>query len=838
MHGTDARGSSRKWVIVHGHFYQPPRENPWLNVIEPQQSAAPSHDWNEKIYGECYRPNGYSRILDSKGMITGIHNNYSAMSFNFGPTLMSWLELNHPATTRRIVEGDRESALRRGGHGNAIAQVYNHLIMPLASRRDQLTQIRWAKAAFVKDFDRDPEGMWLAETAINMETVHCLIEERISFVILAPHQADAFRPLDGSSPWVSASESPIDTRRPYRCFAKNAAGKKTGGFLDIFFFDEQLSREISFGGLLRDANLLGSRIDSCYSGDNAEDQVVVIATDGETFGHHKPFGDMCLAFFFSHVAPRLGIQPVNFGGYRASNPPEFEVTLKNAFGEGTAWSCAHGVGRWTRNCGCQTGGKPEWNQNWRSPLREAIDNLQERIDIYYEKVCGEFQLEPWMLRDRSFDLLDTSSSKQWRRFLMQQKPGHALTSDDVRLFQRLLEAQRYILFSYTSCGWFFSDISGIETMQNLAYACRALQLGIPEAQRPEALDYFMRDLAKAQSNLNEDNGASLFGRYILPSFSHEEMLSYAVAMEKELGITDETKLERYGYLFEISMAKRSSIPDIIASDPTKTRWYRVALEHPSTGEQGIWLVAADLTDPSRPSGGVMKWRERDETRSPSVPGGKIPEFREYTLKDLFPALQQEIAGVYMQKIASRSRTEFGSWQQVNEHDLLILQSFFTALPDHFRAPLQFLIQQQWDDLFSNCAAITSGKDCYTALEAVFGKADFFSIKLDLAFSAENCEKLLTEQFEKLSENLNPVYCERIDHLMTIVDRFSLPVSKHRLEDMFFPILSGPVVRLYREITAEKKGKTTKNDDNRSLLMQKLLLFARRMNFNTDSFEMS
>ena len=295
-------------------------------------------------------------------MITGIHNNYTSMSFNFGPTLMEWLEQHHPITTRRIIEGDRSSVLQYDGHGNAVAQVYNHLIMPLASRRDQLTQIRWGKASFNRSFGHFPEGMWLAETAINMETVRCLIEEKIAFVILAPHQAESFRLLNSSSPRVSTDDQAIDTRRPYRLFARNSSGKKEGGFLDIFFFDEQLSKEVSFEDLLQDAHTFGKRIDGCFTPDASDDEVVVIATDGETFGHHKPFGDMCLAYFFTHVAPALNIQPVNFGRYRSLHPPKYEVTLKNAFGEGTAWSCSHGVGRWKRDCGCQTGGQRGWHQ--------------------------------------------------------------------------------------------------------------------------------------------------------------------------------------------------------------------------------------------------------------------------------------------------------------------------------------------------------------------------------------------------------------------------------------------------------------------------------------------
>lgn len=417
MRGIENKQRARKWVVVHGHFYQPPRENPWLNCIEEQPSAAPQHDWNERIYSQCYRPNGFSRLLDAKGMITGIHNNYSRMSYNFGPTLLSWLEQNHPVTTNRIVDADRQSAAACNGHGNAIAQVYNHIIMPLASKRDQITQIRWAKYAFKRSFGRDPEGIWLAETAINMETVQCLIEEKITFVVLSPTQAEAFRSLKiDHAPWTKTSTQAIDTRRPYRIFASNLAGKKLGGHLDVFFFDEGLSKDVSFSDMLQDAHIFGSRVNACYSDGAEDDQLVVLATDGETFGHHKPFGDMCLAYFFAHVATELGIQPVNFGHYLAVHQPQFEVTLKNANGEGTSWSCPHGVGRWVRDCGCNTGGEAQWTQAWRAPLREALDNLQEKVDDVYVAACATVGASPWQLRDQYIAQVPVASWKKMKLF--------------------------------------------------------------------------------------------------------------------------------------------------------------------------------------------------------------------------------------------------------------------------------------------------------------------------------------------------------------------------------------------------------------------------------------
>jgi len=446
----------RKWVIIPGPFYQPPRENPWLNLIETQSGAAPYHDWNERIYAECYRPNGASRLLDPDGMISHIHNNYTTMSFNFGPPLMSWIEKNHPKTAKRISHGDREGARLNGGHGSALAQVYNHIIMPLASRRDQLTQIRWAKAAFKKSFGRDPEGMWLAETAVNMETIRCLIDEDISFIICSPSQAESVRRLHDSSHWISTNEQPMDTRRPYRLFLRDGSGNGDGRYIDIFFFNEPLSKEISFNDILKDANTLGKRIDGCFTPGSDHDEVTVIATDGETFGHHKPFGDMCLAYFFSRIAPQLSIQPTNFGHYLSLHPPQYEVTLRNAFGEGTSWSCAHGVGRWIRDCGCSTGGKSGWHQRWRGPLRSALEKLQKRIDTVYETACAEANIDPWELRDeygRCFD--GPTQPVGFETSTLQTQPlFKSLSPDRERRLRRLLEAQKFMLFSFTSCGWF------------------------------------------------------------------------------------------------------------------------------------------------------------------------------------------------------------------------------------------------------------------------------------------------------------------------------------------------------------------------------------------------
>ncbi|HSG28252.1 MAG TPA: hypothetical protein VLA34_07210, partial [Candidatus Krumholzibacterium sp.] len=335
----------KRYVIIHGHFYQPPRENPWTGRIDRQDSAAPYHDWNERITRECYLPNARSRRLDGYGRVTTLVNNYEHISFNFGPTLLSWMQKEHPRLHEEIIDADRTSAERNGGHGNAIAQVYNHMIMPLANRRDQETQILWGVADFRARFGRDPEGIWLAETAINETTLEILINHGFRFIILSPFQADRIRPLDKSSTWTDVSDGSIRCGRVYRCYGSRRRGKRnTARSIDIFFYDAPLSTDVSFNHLLSSGDLLAARLAAGFEKDGGD--LVTIATDGEIYGHHEPFGDMALAYLIDAAAEAKGLELTNFGAYLDEHEPSMEVQIKQGVdGEGTAWSCSHGVGR-------------------------------------------------------------------------------------------------------------------------------------------------------------------------------------------------------------------------------------------------------------------------------------------------------------------------------------------------------------------------------------------------------------------------------------------------------------------------------------------------------------
>lgn len=492
-------------LIIHGHFYQPPRENPWTGVVEAEPRAAPFHDWNERIQSECYGPNAAVTIIDSTTGTERVINNYANLSFNFGPTLLSWLERNHAETYQLLLDADRLSALQRGGHGNAIAQAYGHAILPLCNERDRQTQIRWGLADFRRRFGRDPEALWLPETACNDEVLSALIDEGLRFVILAPHQATRVRAI-GAAHWRDVDEQSIDTGVAYRYSHCDGSGRS----ISVFFYDGPTSRAIAFEALLKSSREL---VDG-FALLGAHD-LINVATDGETYGHHFKFGDVCLAHALEVEAPARGFRLTNYGEYLDEHPPVFEVGINNGpQGEGTSWSCLHGVSRWIRDCGCHTGGEPDWHQRWRAPLRQALDFLRDENAPHFEATRGTLFLDPWQARDRSITLI--LDPNHVREQFLYKHAGRWLSLDELWRALAYLELQRMLLLMYTSCGWFFNDISGIETIQILKYAGRAIdlmtQLGLPPAR-----ERFLGILSEAKSNRPEmGTGADIYRQFVEP----------------------------------------------------------------------------------------------------------------------------------------------------------------------------------------------------------------------------------------------------------------------------------------------------------------------------------
>ena len=364
---------SNKFICIHGHFYQPPRENAWLEVIEVQDSAHPYHDWNERITAECYEPNSTSRILDEDQVIRDIINNYSKISFNFGPTLLSWMEVYAKETYLAILEADKESIRRFGGHGSAMAQVYNHMIMPLSNARDKETQVIWGIRDFESRFGRRPEGMWLAETAVDIETLEALAANDIQFTVLAPRQAKATRKI-GEANWVEVNERSVDTKRAYRY------NLPSGKFINLFFYDGDISQGIAFNGLLNDGKRFAENLLSAIDQHTDESQLVHVATDGETYGHHHKHGDMALAFCLDYIEKDERVTLTNYSQFLSLAPPVYEAQII----ENSSWSCVHGIERWRSDCGCSSGGREGWTQQWRKPLRDSLDWLRDAAAEVFE----------------------------------------------------------------------------------------------------------------------------------------------------------------------------------------------------------------------------------------------------------------------------------------------------------------------------------------------------------------------------------------------------------------------------------------------------------------------
>ena len=495
-----------KYLILHGHFYQPPREDPWSGVVDRQDSAYPYHDWNARIHEECYAANTDARTLDGSGRIREIVNNYAYISYNFGPTLLSWMEGHDPEAYLKIIEADRLSIERTGGFGNAMAQVYNHVIMPLANEHDKYTQIRWGLEDFKSRFGRDAEGIWLAETAINMDTAAVLADCGIRFVVLSPTQAEAFRD-GGDGEWVDVSGNSIDTTQAYRL-------KTSKGDLAVFFYDMDISKSVGFEHLLTSSENFRNRILSAFSNEAAH-LMVNIATDGESYGHHEAFANMCLASMVSDNGDGGHFIMTNYAHFLSLFPPRAEVRLKEGNnGLGTAWSCAHGVGRWMEDCGCSGGGGPGWNQKWRAPFRNALDFLRDRIAEAGAKAAEGLLKDFWAARDDYIRVILDSSDAGFNAFLGDHAP-RILTDGERGQVRMLMEAQRYAMYMYTSCGWFFSEISGIETVQCMRYAARALEFSkdlVPAGTEEK----FLEMLSYAVSNIPAyGNGRKVYEDLVL-----------------------------------------------------------------------------------------------------------------------------------------------------------------------------------------------------------------------------------------------------------------------------------------------------------------------------------
>ena len=490
-------------IVVHGHFYQPPREDPWVEEVEAEPSAAPAHDWNARIEQECYRAVGAARIPGTAGRIARIVNTYEWISFNFGPTLLEWLEHAAPSTYAEVVAADHASA-QRLGHGNALAMPYHHAILPLSSRRDKVTEVRWGIADFRRRFGRSPEGMWLPETAVDEETLDVLALEGIAFTILAPHQVEPVPPA--GLPGV----------------VRTASGRQIAAFV----YDGAISHDVAFGALVRDAMAWSARM-LASPPEGAPPELVSVATDGETYGHHHQFGEMALVRMIEQMRQTPGVTVENFASFLARHGAHHEVRIVAP----SSWSCAHGVDRWRADCGCKMDPSSPTNQRWRAPLREALSWLTAACHAIYDEEAAVLLREPAAALDGYGAVIGAGAeaARQYGGTVARS----SVTDQELIRATELLEMERGALRSLTSCAWFFDDIGGIEALQVLKYAAWAIELA---GNRSATLEEgFIRRLTPAESNNPQlGNGRDIYLRHARPRVPPPVRIAAGLAAARKL----------------------------------------------------------------------------------------------------------------------------------------------------------------------------------------------------------------------------------------------------------------------------------------------------------------
>ncbi|MFH1034130.1 MAG: DUF3536 domain-containing protein [Pseudomonadota bacterium] len=734
----------KKFICIHGHFYQPPRENPWLEVVEAQESASPFHDWNERVCAECYAPNAAARILGAGGTIQAITNNYSRISFNFGPTLLVWLERHAPDTYAALLAADRQSR-DRWGHGNALAQVYNHLIMPLATSRDKKTQVHWGVRDFQRRFGRRPEGMWLAETAVDLESLQCLADEGIKFTILSPSQAQAARPSP-SSPWSAVADGGLDPRRPYR------VALPSGGEIAVFFYDGPLSRSIAFEHLLDDGAGMARRVKALLDPDPVEPQIVTMATDGESYGHHHRFGEMALAYALKELVADPQVELTNFAAFLEANPPVWEVRVL----ENSSWSCAHGVERWKSDCGCAIDTSKGWNQRWRAPLRQGLDRLRQRLDGLFEDQAGQLFNDPWAARDDYVELLGQVSPLARAGFLARHQKRPLNTSEAVRAC-KLLESQHWGMYMFTSCAWFFDDISGIEPVQNLRFAARAIQLA-EELDGGGWEDELLKTLATAQSNLpREGNGALIWQREVgTARVGFHRVAAHAVIS----GVMGEEPPPEELYCYQLQTLDyrhRHELGLHLSWGRLKVSHLRVGQEHdlvfavlfagghevralvgPATAEQDLDSLGRQMEQPLR----LLEQRALWEILVQGVPG------KVYGMADLFMEGRRLLASKLVDRSMAEYRETANELYRATRETMLFLREISVPLPRVFTALAEVILS---DDLVRHLDDPHS-----ESLRGHLGEVAMQAKALGLSLSGHGLrlrvEKALTRDLEALARD--------------------------------------------------------------------------------------
>lgn len=769
-----------KYICIHGHFYQPPRENAWLETVEVQDSAAPFHDWNERINFECYAPNTAARILDRDDFIVDIVNNYSRISFNFGPTLLSWMEAADPEAYRGILDADKQSRERFGGHGSALAQVHSHLILPLCNRRDKETQVRWGIADFEYRFGRKPEGMWLAETAADTETLEVLAGQGIRFTILAPRQAKAFRKI-GAGEWHTPGHGGIDTRRPYLCRLPS------GRSIVLFFYHGEIAQAVAFEGLLNNGSYFAERFTEAFDG-GEEPQLVHIATDGESYGHHHRHGEMALAACLNHIEAHQLAAITNYGQYLELYPPKYEAQIH----ENSSWSCVHGVERWRSNCGCNSGGRPGWNQEWRKPLREALDWLRDALIPLFQKEASAFLKDEWEARNDYIHVLLSRSDKTVDAFL-RRHVRKTLSKEEKTKLLRLMEMQRHAMLMYTSCGWFFDEISGIETNQILQYANRAIYYAAQVAG-VELHEEFIRRLEKAPSNMYE-NGATSYKKNVVPARVDLDRVGIHYAVSSIFEEYPEY-LEFFNYIAESEAFYRLQAGNLrLAVGRTAIRSRATHSERQFSfaviylGQHHI--IGNLLLDMKPEDFDMMANRIREAFRSTNL-GDVISIMQEYfgkekyTIWQLFRDEKQKILGQITRQSLEQVEKEMRSIYNDNYQLMLGIDMSDIPVPAFYRTAVEFVVNRDLQRQFGN------GSLNIRELHRLFSEFQRWNIRLtdEQAFKLVASERVFREIQQLDTSEADLESLQALITILEMLESLRINLDFWRSQNIYFSMLQG------------------------------------------------
>lgn len=814
------------FLTIHGHFYQPPRENPWLEAIELQDSALPFHDWNERINKECYNPNSVSKIVDSRNRILDVVNNYEYMSYNFGPTLLSWMEQFAPLTYERIIKADIESISEHNGHGNAIAQVYNHIIMPLANEHDKETQIKWGIRDFEYRFGRKPEGMWLAETAVDDDTLRILEANGIKFTILSPYQADKFK-KKGDKEWTDVSWGNIDPARSYKYNIKSAPGKS----IDLFFYDGSISRSVAFDELLKDGNKFIKRLKEGVSDCRDFPQIVNIATDGESYGHHTKFGDMALAYVLKVKAKDEGFKITNYAEYLDKYRSDCEVEIKQA----SSWSCFHGVGRWKEDCGCSTGGHPGWNQKWRKPLRDALDYLRDELVIIFEQEGPKYFDNVWEIRNKYIDVILDRNEMNVKKF--QQENFKSDLSDEQKVHaMELLEIQRQAMLMYTSCGWFFSEISGIETVQIMKYAARAMQLATKFSNK-DLETHFLEILSEAKSNIPEHGtGKDIFERFVKPSIVTTKQIASLWALSS---LYQDFEDEESVYCYTI---KKEAYKKVQKGSSTFVVGH-IEIQSKITLQKSNVMFAL-----MQYSGGDFHCAIKeysDDFEFNKIKTNLIKTFlmnplteiirsmdecfgKEYfTLKDIFIEERRKILQILLKGKLEKFSQTYQVMYDEGKGSIYHLQGLGLKIPDEFKISAAYALSHKFNDIVVHSGGFLDDDSIQQAMDINY-EAKKIDIQLDKTPSNKIFSKKIQQNINRLVHSFEIQQADVLLEIFDSINKLELQIDISEAQNIYFSKIYHKIGDIIESGTANKRATNKK-------FIEMLLEIGENLNINTEFY---